>query len=412
MRPLITGFVGAVAEAWQEVRVHRGRVLLSLVGVAAAVAALTFSMAVADLAKQAVTDSMERSVGRPVTLLMSAEPKQQSPSAAPDTTVRDAWFETMKRSDIRYATRQLQADVTVRTPTGETPIFVTVVDQQFGMLRHVVPIEGQWFKPGDTDLLAPPIVINRVLWERMGSPDLASHPTLVAGSWSNTTFVVVGVTEASQWSSEEAFVLYPSVERVAADDPAIAWAYTSYSMWVPPEEATPLAAQVKQSMRSALGENFAVEVNRNDDMYGQSGTDPTQVFRLLSLGIGGIILVLGALGLVNIAIVSVRQRIREIGVRRSFGATQGRIFFAVMMESVVATVVAGVVGVMIAVIVMRIPIVYGMFSMMGEAAAAAPAFPAGAALIGMTAATVVGALAGLIPAIIATRVKVIDAIRF
>lgn len=411
MRPLITGFVGAVAEAWQEVRVHRGRVLLSLVGVAAAVAALTFSMAVADLAKQAVTDSMERSVGRPVTLLMSAEPKQQQQSAATDTTVRDAWFETMRRADIRYATRQLHADVKVRTSTGETPIFVTMVDQQFGMLRHIVPIKGQWFQPGDTERLAPPIVINRVLWERMGSPDLSSHPTLVAGAWSNTTFVVVGVTEASQWSSEEAFMLYPSVERVAAHDPKISWAYTSYSMWIPPDVATPLAAQVKQSMRSALGENFAVEVSRNDEMYGQSGMDSTEIFRLMSLGIGAIILVLGALGLVNIAIVSVRQRIREIGVRRSFGATQGRIFFAVMMESVVATVVAGVVGVMIAVIVMRIPVVYGAFSMMGEATAAPP-FPVGAAVIGMVSATVVGALAGLIPAIIATRVKVIDAIRF
>ena len=45
------------------------------------------------------------------------------------------------------------------------------------------------------------------------------------------------------------------------------------------------------------------------------------------------VILLGALGLVNIALVTVKQRVREIGIRRSFGATAGRVFFAVMMES-------------------------------------------------------------------------------
>lgn len=65
---------------------------------------------------------------------------------------------------------------------------------------------------------------------------------------------------------------------------------------------------------------------------------------------------------------------QEIGIRRSFGATAGRVFVAVMMESVVATVAAGV--------------------------------------LGLAAATFVGALAGLTPALVAVRVKVIDAIRY
>lgn len=49
---------------------------------------------------------------------------------------------------------------------------------------------------------------------------------------------------------------------------------------------------------------------------------------------------LDALGLVNISMVTVRQGIHEIGVRRSFGVTSRRIFFSIMLESVVATVVA------------------------------------------------------------------------
>ena len=59
-------------------------------------------------------------------------------------------------------------------------------------------------------------------------------------------------------------------------------------------------------------------------------------------GAGIVVLILGGLGVLNIGLVTVRQRIREIGVRRSFGATSGRIFSAVMLESVCATALAGV----------------------------------------------------------------------
>jgi putative ABC transport system permease protein len=106
----------------------------------------------------------------------------------------------------------------------------------------------------------------------------------------------------------------------------------------------------------------------------------------------------------------VRQRIREIGIRRSFGASSGRIFFSIMMESVVATVVAGVVGVTIAVILVTNPWTVALVKENGISDI--PPFPVEAALLGLGAATLVGALAGLVPAIVAVRVKVIDAIRY
>ena len=121
-------------------------------------------------------------------------------------------------------------------------------------------------------------------------------------------------------------------------------------------------------------------------------------------------LLLGALGLVNIALVTLKQRIREIGIRRSFGATAGRVFFSVMMESVVATVAAGVVGVIAAVLIVKNPVVEGFIGQ-GQVTDFPP-FPVEAAVLGLVSATIVGALAGLLPALVAVRVKVIDAIRY
>jgi putative ABC transport system permease protein len=80
-----------------------------------------------------------------------------------------------------------------------------------------------------------------------------------------------------------------------------------------------------------------------------------------------------------------------------------------MMESVVATAVAGVLGIALAVAIVRSPLVMDtLFMGMQDV----PPFPLVAALIGLGAAVLTGALAGLVPAIVATRVRVIDAIRY
>ena len=81
---------------------------------------------------------------------------------------------------------------------------------------------------------------------------------------------------------------------------------------------------------------------------------------------------------------------------RAFGATAGRVFFAVMMESVVATFVAGLVGVLLAIVLIRNPITESYIALGVQDI---PAFPIEAALIGLGAATLVGALAGLLPAL-------------
>ena len=91
------------------------------------------------------------------------------------------------------------------------------------------------------------------------------------------------------------------------------------------------------------------------------------------------------------------------------GDLAGRVFFAVMMESVVAAAAAGIVGVFVAVVLVKNPAVVELIA---PGITDIPAFPLEAALIGLGAATFVGALAGLLPALVAVRVKVIDAIRY
>src|SRR6185369_5967057 len=85
---LWTGFVGSVVEAWAELRIHRTRVLLSLIGVAVAVAALTGIVALGAIAQQSQIETLERQSGRPA--LLSVSSYNPTSGETPDVEVLDA----------------------------------------------------------------------------------------------------------------------------------------------------------------------------------------------------------------------------------------------------------------------------------------------------------------------------------
>jgi len=399
----VTGLVGAVVEAWDELRIHKLRVLLALIGVAVAVTAITGITAAAQMMNQVVKEQTERSSGRETTLMVSAYPMG---AVAPTGAQYDAEFaRVVDRYGIEYASRELGTQLTFRFPTGALPVQAQAVDVDFGVMRRVQPYLGTWFAATDADRFAPALVVNEAFLTQLGVRDLRGHPTVMLGGQTRVRATVIGVVK-NQWAGEQpmTFMLYDHVNRWASPDPTYGPAVPSLSLWVPPAMADDLTELVKRDLAAALP-------GTQTDIYQQGGGFNALEggTRWVITGIGGVALLLGGLGLVNIALVTVRYRIREIGIRRSFGATSGRVFFGVLMESVVATVLAGVVGVMVAIVIIKnIPIE----RIFGVALQDTPPFPLSAALVGMACATAVGTLAGLIPAIVAVRVKVIDAIRY
>jgi putative ABC transport system permease protein len=181
--------------------------------------------------------------------------------------------------------------------------------------------------------------------------------------------------------------------------------------WVPPENSDALQTRLQQDLSSSLGKGVTVDVTRNDYAAWQD-VDPFLLFQVVFGAVAILVLVLGALSLLTISLVTVQQRVREIGIRRSFGATGGRIFFAVMMESVVGTVLAGLLGVLLAAVIIQGPWMEDWLRGITGMAVDPQPFPIEAALVGLLAAVIVGALAGLMPAVVAIRIRVIDAIRF
>ena len=408
MSRFFAGLVGAFVEAWAELRIHRTRVLLSLIGVAVAVAAITAVVGVAGIAEQAQRESFEQA-GRPASIYISA---YDDITGTVDAAAFGQAFDTaIDRYKIEYSSRNGYGATRVQFPDGAAEVQLITTDVDSAVIHRTTVDQGSWFIDSDENRLAPAVILNYGMWERLGSPDLRTHPTIEMLGDATTIAVVVGVMPKQQWEEDyyEMRMLYSAWERTASPI-EIENSTPQYEVWVPPEMSEELTELLRRDIAGALGEGVTVDIGRLDFEGQQGGEDPLLPFKLVVGGVAGLVLFLGALSLVNISLVTVKQRIREIGIRRSFGATAGRVFFAVMMESIVGTLVAGVVGVIVAVFVVSNPWILEQVS--GGNLQGIPPFPIEAAILGLIAAVAVGALAGLLPALVAVRVKVIDAIRY
>ena len=409
MNGVLSGVVGALVEAWSELRVNKLRVLLSLVGVAVAVAALTAVVGLGSLAEQSTRESSERSGGRPATYTVSAY--SQGATELDPAQFADEFRSTMARYDVSWSTENLYTTRSLQLPVGLTDVQAQIVDPDYGEMHRVSVLDGSWFVDGDEQRMAPALVVNEPLWDQLGRPPVAGHPTVQLRGGDSVTGVVVGVTAAQYPGEAPALFLLPSDDHDLVPASQAGYVETpQYEMWLPPESGDELSGMVQGNLAAALGDEVQVDVNRSDYAAFAGDSDPFLPVKLLVTGVGVLVLLLGGLGLVNIALVTVRQRIREIGVRRSFGATAPRVFFSVMLESVAGTVVAGVVGVMVAVLVVENGTVQGFIAQ--GSVDDLPPFPITAALVGLGSATLIGAVAGILPALVAVRVKVIDAIRY
>ena len=142
------------------------------------------------------------------------------------------------------------------------------------------------------------------------------------------------------------------------------------------------------------------------------------VFEYLFLGIKILIwivgigtLLSGVVGVSNIMLVTIKERTREIGVRRALGAKPAVIIRQVMAESLLLTILAGIVGLVIGVIIMAVVAGFVGNTPSEDVMFLDPQIGFGAAIAATIIIVLSGLLAGVLPAMRAIQIKAIDAIR-
>lgn len=133
--------------------------------------------------------------------------------------------------------------------------------------------------------------------------------------------------------------------------------------------------------------------------------------KYLALFVGLLTLLAGAIGISNIMLVVVKERTKEIGIRRALGATPWSIVAQILMEALVLTTLAGILGMLAGVWIMEGINTYLESSGMDSGSFRNPEIELGIVVIALIILIISGLIAGIIPARRAIRIKPVDAIR-
>ncbi len=164
-------------------------------------------------------------------------------------------------------------------------------------------------------------------------------------------------------------------------------------------EATGLMRQIRGD---EIGEEESFEVVRSDSVT-EALDNITGGMQMAGFGIGAVTLLGAAIGLMNIMMVSVTERTKEIGIRKALGATPKRILQQFLIESILICQMGGIAGAILGIIVGNI-----LASVLGGAFV----IPWVWIIVGLVICVVVGVVSGYIPAKRAAVLDPIDALRF
>lgn len=285
------------------------------------------------------------------------------------------------------------------------------VGANYGEMRNMIPDHGRWLSQRDCDELRRVCVIgDKVRTKLFGEGSDPLYRTMLIGG---REFLIVGwKSEKKQsWnygSPDNERVFIPWTSHMAMFDRRWFGNFVFSPYHIPEHD---LAVR---EFKTILGKVHRFDpddknaVNLWDTM--KNAHDVNAMFdglNILMLAIGAITLMIGGLGVMNIMLVSVVERTREIGVRRTLGATRWNIVNQFFLECLAISVLAGGAGMGIG-----LGLIHVLHKVKLPEGFAAPVLSVQTMIIAVTLIALVTLLSGTYPAFRAARVNPIEALRY
>ncbi|KOG37371.1 ABC transporter permease [Streptomyces decoyicus] len=364
-------------------RSRRTRVVLSALGIAIGIATM---VAVIGLSTSSRADIMDR-LDRLGTNLLTAEAGEDAMGGNAELP-KNAVSMVERIGPVQHATAVGAVDARVRRSDAvpeEMAAGITVQAARPDLLGalNARTSQGSWLNRASERL--PTVVLGSVAAERLGMSEPGAK-ILLNDRW----YVVTGILapiELVPTLDRTAMVGYPSAERYLGFDGHPTMLF---------ERSTDASVEAVQGVLARTvnpGDENSVKVSRpSDALAAKAATD--EGMTSLMLGLGAVALLVGGVGVANTMVISVLERRQEIGLRRALGATRGSVRLQFLTESLLLSALGGLAG-----------------AALGAAATAVFAHAQGWTAVvppwslagGLGATLAIGVIAGLYPAVRASR---------
>ncbi len=329
--------------AMRSITASKMRTFLTMLGIIIGVCAVIVLVSVVQGSTGSITDSIESLgansitvsfTGRNSTKYVSYEEMLEFKEENPNYVAYVVPNMSSMGSRIKYQSTNISSSV-----TGTTPDYLKVKNREVS--------NGRFINEMDIERRRKVAVIGSYnAQELFGFDDPVDKQIKI----NNELFTVVGVLEAisdSEESSEDNTIIIPySSGRLIFRTSKI----RSYTVWSATAECVEETTQmVNNFLLSKFGDEDEYNVVSVASMM-DALDEITGMMALLTAGIAGISLVVGGIGIMNIMLVSVTERTREIGIRKAIGAKRSSILAQFLIESAVVSCMGGLVGIILSII--------------------------------------------------------------
>ncbi len=384
--------------AWKAISSNKMRSFLTMLGIIIGVFALVVLVSLVSGTTTSVTDTIS-SLGTNMLSVTISDDKGK-PYKLDDLT------EIAEDPEIDQVAAIGQSSMTASSSSTEETATVYGTTIAYQSIQGLELEHGRWLKTVDvTNHTYVAVLSASTAEDILGSTDVVGESIKLDGM----SFEVIGVladddeddSSALLGSSYDIYIPYTTLVRLSS---SVSTSVTTFYVSATSEDTLDDA---ETALETILLERFDDDEDAYT-IYNQSTimdvmSSVTSMLSLLLGGIAAISLLVGGIGIMNIMLVSVTERTREIGIRKAIGASRGSIMFLFLIESLVVSLMGCGIGIVLSWVAIRI---------VNQVGGTSYGLESNVVIVAVVFSLLVGLVFGLYPANKAAKKKPIDALRY
>ena len=394
--------------AWSSILKNKMRTLLTMLGIVIGIGSVIVMVAVGHGAQTQI-ESQIKSLGTNLILVTPGSTQQGGVSQGAQTfnriTVDDAVKLKAEASTLSGVSPVIFARLVVIGPSGNWRTTINGVSADYFTIRDWPMLYGDQFTDADVRSMRKVALLGKTVADNLFP---GNDPTGEQIQIGHVPFTVGGVLapkgQNANGNDQDDIIIMPyttAQTRLSGNTRIFQIMTSTFSPSDIPAAQREITAIMRESHH--LGDNPDDFTVRNQSEIAAAATSTTSVMSGLLAAIASVSLLVGGIGIMNIMLVSVTERTREIGIRMAIGARGSDVLTQFLVESVVMSLLGGVVGLLAG---------YGGSMLLGRITGWATVVPPSAVLIAVGFSAAVGVFFGYYPARRAAALNPIQALRY